>query len=223
MNNWVYMRIIKQVIVLVSVCLLLSCAERVDRTDLQELIKNRQFSSLIEVVDGYIEENEDDEFGYYAKAAALIHLKKESSDIQSVLHEAFSKSPQYKVEVYSLSMSVMLLQNGYCDASLPVASKMGFDLSNPKSPEFTLLATGYVDCISVRNDKPINFVIGLYERLLIDTWYEHELMESYLTYLAKIDKWDIANDAFRRYNLRKPKSEYLEALLLKFKEASSGL
>lgn len=56
------MRIIKQVIVLVSVFLLLSCSERVDRTDLQELIKNRQFSSLIEVVDGYIEENEDDEF-----------------------------------------------------------------------------------------------------------------------------------------------------------------
>ncbi|KYN24650.1 hypothetical protein AUQ44_01775 [Vibrio cidicii] len=100
---------------------------------------------------------------------------------------------------------------------------MGFDLSNPKSPEFTLLATGYVDCISLRNDKPINFVIDLYERLLIDTWYEHELMGSYLTYLAKIDKWDIANDAFRRYNLRKPKSEYLEALLLKFKETSSGL
>ncbi|KYN24651.1 hypothetical protein AUQ44_01780 [Vibrio cidicii] len=83
------MRIIKQVIVLVSVFLLLSCSDRVDRTDLQELIKNRQFSSLIEVVDGYIEENEDDEFGYYAKATALIHLKKESSGIQSVLYEAF--------------------------------------------------------------------------------------------------------------------------------------
>lgn len=50
-------------------------------------------------------------------------------------------------------------------------------------------------------------------------------MESNLTYLAKVDKWDIANDVFRRYNLRKPKSEYLVKLLLEFKakEANSRL
>ncbi|NOH99395.1 hypothetical protein [Vibrio sp. 99-70-13A1] len=204
-------------VVLASIFLISSCTKVVERSELEKLIQSKQFEPLMDLVDVYITENEEDDFGYYVKAIALMNLDGESSDILSVLDTAFLKSPEDKIANYSFSMSVMLLQNGYCDESLPIASKMGFNLDDAESREFYLLGTGYVDCISQKNSKSKKFVITLYEKLFVLTRYNHELTQSYITYLAKIDRLDKAEHVLYRYGLHKPKSRTLSDLLIHLK------
>lgn len=199
---------------------LIACSKETDREDLEYLIKTEQYESVPNLIDDYIEKNNEDELGYYVKAIALINTGQDYSDILPVLDMAFLKSPSDKVEQYAYAMSVMLLQNRYCDESLSIASKLGFNLHNPDSREFSLFAIGYADCVSLSSYKSKSFIINLYERLLLQTTYNYELIESYITYLANINKWDVAEKVVERYNVNKPRTKHFNDLLNYLKERS---
>ncbi|EIZ1408472.1 hypothetical protein M2H13_18745 [Vibrio vulnificus] len=206
------MKILKYLPVVLAI-FLCSCAKPIGKSDLEKLIYDRDFVALLASSDKYISDNSSDEFGYYAKATALIYTRADAKIISLNIDKAFNRSPNHRIRQYALAMSVMLLQNGYCNESLPVAARMGFDLNNASSSEYILLSVGYVDCLALKDDRPADEIIGIYKRLTIATGYDHELTESYVKYLIKKNMVKSAREVVYNYERYKPKSEYLSELL----------